>query len=148
MVCVFKQPFLVFKQYFTHFNTLYIFPQIFSNNNFQFLNTCTKQALSHSPTSLSRSVCYFLIYIYIHTGKFSLSLLVYAVLFFYIFKAKSFIYFCLLRSPLQLRHYSFFHFILLLLLFFFETHLFKLEDFLFCFFGFLSKTQFSVYICA
>ena len=73
------------------------------------------QPLSHSPhRPLSRSMCYFLIYIYIYTGKFSLSLLVYAVLFFYIFKAQSFIYFCLLKSPLQLRHYSFFHFILLL----------------------------------
>ena len=50
LVCVFKQPFLVFKQHFMHFNTLFyphIFPQIFSNNNFQFLNTCTKQTLYH-----------------------------------------------------------------------------------------------------
>ena len=49
MVCVFKQPFSVFKQHFTNFNALfhpYVFPQIFSNNNFQFLNTCTKHPLS------------------------------------------------------------------------------------------------------
>ena len=48
LVCVFKQPFSVFKQHFTHFNALFhphVFPQIFSNNNFQFLNTCTKRAL-------------------------------------------------------------------------------------------------------
>ena len=49
LVCVFKQPFLIFKQYFTHFNTLFyphVFSQIFSNNNFQFLNTCTKWTYS------------------------------------------------------------------------------------------------------
>ena len=49
LVCIFKQPFLVFKQYFTHFSALFhphVFPQMFSNNNFQFLNTCTKRALS------------------------------------------------------------------------------------------------------
>ena len=41
LVCVFKQPFSVFKHHFTHFNVLFhshIFLQIFSNNNFQFLN--------------------------------------------------------------------------------------------------------------
>ena len=49
LVCVFKQPFLIFKQYFTHFNTLFHpheFSQIFLNNNFQFLNICTKRTLS------------------------------------------------------------------------------------------------------
>ena len=49
LVCVFKQPFSVFKQHFTYFNTLFhphVFPQIFLNNNFQFLNTHTKRALS------------------------------------------------------------------------------------------------------
>ena len=49
MVCNFKQPFSVFKQHFTHFNALFhphVFLQMFSNNNFQFLNTCTKRALS------------------------------------------------------------------------------------------------------
>ena len=48
LVCNFKQPFSVFKQHFTHFNALFhshVFPQIFSNNNFQFLNTYTKQTL-------------------------------------------------------------------------------------------------------
>ena len=48
MVCVFKQPFLVFKQYFTYFNALFhphVFPQMFSNNNFHFLNTYTKWIL-------------------------------------------------------------------------------------------------------
>ena len=47
LVYVFKQQFLVFKQHFTHFNALFhphVFPQIFLNNNFQFLNTHTKQA--------------------------------------------------------------------------------------------------------
>ena len=42
LVCIFKQPFLVFKQHFTYFYTFFhshIFLQIFSNNNFQFLNT-------------------------------------------------------------------------------------------------------------
>ena len=49
LVCVFKQQFSVFKQHFTYFNTLFhphVFPQIFLNNNFQFLNTHTKRALS------------------------------------------------------------------------------------------------------
>ena len=49
LVCSFKQPFSVFKQHFTHFNALFhphVFPQIFSNNNFQFLNTYTKRVLS------------------------------------------------------------------------------------------------------
>ena len=37
LVCVFKQLFSVFKQYFTYFYTLFhphVFPQMFSNNNF------------------------------------------------------------------------------------------------------------------
>ena len=44
-----KQQFSVFKQHFAYFHTFfhpYVFPQKFLNNNFQFLNTCTKQALS------------------------------------------------------------------------------------------------------
>ena len=48
LVCVFKQPFLIFKQYCTHFNTLFhphVFSQIFLNNNFQFLNTYTKRTV-------------------------------------------------------------------------------------------------------
>ena len=51
LVCDFKQQFSVFKQHFTHFNVLFhphVFPQIFSNNNFQFLNTHTKRALKVS----------------------------------------------------------------------------------------------------
>ena len=46
LVCVFKQQFSVFKQHFTYFHTLFhshVFLQMFSNNNFQFLNTCTKR---------------------------------------------------------------------------------------------------------
>ena len=46
LVCVFKQLFSVFKQHFTHFNSLFhshVFSQMFSNNNFQFLNTYTKR---------------------------------------------------------------------------------------------------------
>ena len=49
LVCVFKQPFSVFKQHFTHFNTffhLHVFPQIFLNNNFHFLNIHTKRTLN------------------------------------------------------------------------------------------------------
>ena len=56
LVCVFKQSFSVFKQHFTHFNTLFhphVLPQIFLNNNFQFLNTHTKQALNF-PMMLCR----------------------------------------------------------------------------------------------
>ena len=48
MVYVFKQPFLIFKQYFTYFNIFFyphVFLQMFLNNNFQFLNTYTKQTL-------------------------------------------------------------------------------------------------------
>ena len=44
-----KQQFSVFKQYFTYFHILFyphVFPQKFLNNNFQFLNTCTKRAPS------------------------------------------------------------------------------------------------------
>ena len=51
LVCVFKQSFSVFKQYFTHFYIFFhlpVFSQIFSNNNFQFLITCTKQNLNIS----------------------------------------------------------------------------------------------------
>ena len=51
LVSVFKQQFSVFKQHFTFFNTLFhphVFPQKFLNNNFQFLNTCTKRALRNS----------------------------------------------------------------------------------------------------
>ena len=48
LVYVLKQSFSVFKQYFTYFNTffhLHVFLQMFLNNNFQFLNTNTKQTL-------------------------------------------------------------------------------------------------------
>ena len=51
LVCVFKQQFSVFKQYFTYFYILFhshVLPQIFSNNNFQFLNTHTKQTPNNS----------------------------------------------------------------------------------------------------
>ena len=50
MFCVFKQTFSVFKQHFIHFQTLFhphVFPQMFSNNNFQFLNTYTKWTPTH-----------------------------------------------------------------------------------------------------
>ena len=49
LVYVFKQSFSVFKQYFKYFHILFhshVFPQVFSNNNFQFLNTCTKRDLT------------------------------------------------------------------------------------------------------
>ena len=69
LVCVFKQPFSVFKQHFTHFNALFhphVFSQIFSNNNFQFLNTCTKRKpknfrnniLSMAAVSLNDHTCF------------------------------------------------------------------------------------------
>ena len=48
LVYVLKQQFSVFKQHFTHFNAffhLHVFPQIFLNNNFKFLNTHTKRVL-------------------------------------------------------------------------------------------------------
>ena len=62
LVCVFKQHFSVFKQHFTHFNALlypHVFPQIFSNNNFQFLNTCTKQTLNNSGFPCSNGALSF-----------------------------------------------------------------------------------------
>ena len=49
LVSVSKQQFSVFKQHFTYFHTLFhphVFSQKFLNNNFQFLNTCTKRALT------------------------------------------------------------------------------------------------------
>ena len=52
LVIVFKQQFLVFKQHFMYFHTLfhpYVFLQKLLNNNFQFLNTRTKQALPLFP---------------------------------------------------------------------------------------------------
>ena len=51
LVCVFKQQFSVFKQYFTYFYILFhshVFPQMISNNNVQFLNKHTKQTLNNS----------------------------------------------------------------------------------------------------
>ena len=43
-----NQQFSVFKQHFTYFHILFhphVFPLKILNNNFQFLNTCTKRAL-------------------------------------------------------------------------------------------------------
>ena len=51
LVCVFKQPFSVFKQHYTYFHTFF-HPQMFSNNNFQFLNTYTKQILNLSKINM------------------------------------------------------------------------------------------------
>ena len=69
LVCVFKQLFSVFKQHFTHFNTLFhphVFPQIFLNNNFQFLNTHTKRALRHVQQYNNKVLIpNFLIFIYL-----------------------------------------------------------------------------------
>ena len=51
LVSVSKQQFSVFKQHFTYFDILFhphVFPQKFLNDNFQFLNICTKRALSLS----------------------------------------------------------------------------------------------------
>ena len=52
LVCVFKQQFLVFKQYYTYFDTFFhshVFLKMFLNNNFQFLNIYTKRALRNEP---------------------------------------------------------------------------------------------------
>ena len=78
LVSVFKQHFLVFKQHFTYFHTLFHpheFPQKFLNNNFQFLNTCTKRTLniitsrvflfcSQRTTVFDRFILYYIICIY------------------------------------------------------------------------------------
>ena len=67
LVCVFKQLFFVFKQYFTYFNTLFhphVFSQMFLNNNFQFLNIHNKRALSFSKKKKKLSV-YACIYLHI-----------------------------------------------------------------------------------
>ena len=57
LVCDFKQPFSVFKQYFTYFNALFhshLFLQIFLNNNFQFLNTHIKQNLIYTKRTTKK----------------------------------------------------------------------------------------------
>ena len=57
LVCVFKQPFSIFKQHFTHFNILFyphVFLQMFSNNNFQFLNKCIKRTQDLSVVFLAK----------------------------------------------------------------------------------------------
>ena len=49
LVIIFNQQFSVFKQHFTYFYIFFhphIFLQKFLNNNFQFLNTCTKRTLN------------------------------------------------------------------------------------------------------
>ena len=51
LVYVLKQQFSIFKQHFTYFNALFhphVFPQMFLNNNFQFLNTHTKRAVKNT----------------------------------------------------------------------------------------------------
>ena len=108
------------------------------------------QPLSHSPhRPLSRSMCYFLIYIYIFIQVSFHSLSLFMLYYFFTsLKLKAlyiFVYLKVLCSCDTIPSSTSFYFCLL---FFFETHFFKLEDFLFCFFGFLFKTQFSVYICA
>ena len=55
----FKQLFSVFKQHYMYFYIFFhshVFPQIFSNNNFQFLNICTKRAHSLGLSGLSNYV--------------------------------------------------------------------------------------------
>ena len=69
LVCVFKQPFSVFKQLCTYFHTFFyshVFSQIFSNNNFRFLNTYTKPALIFSSsTKIPMRPClyYFILFL-------------------------------------------------------------------------------------
>ena len=63
LVYVFKQQFLVFKQHFTHSNVLFhphVFPQMFLNNNFQFLNTHTKQGLNVAWNVVFFNIFFFL----------------------------------------------------------------------------------------
>ena len=58
LVSVSKQQVSVFKQHFTYFNTLFhphVFPQKFLNNNFQFLNTCTKRVLNTEQKDINVS---------------------------------------------------------------------------------------------
>ena len=88
LVCIFKQYFLVFKQHFTYFHILFhphVFPQIFSNNNFQFLNTYTKRTLNVAWNVVFFNIFFFLnivlkweivgdsevsvLYIYIYTSR-------------------------------------------------------------------------------
>ena len=55
LVCIFKQQFLIFKQHYMYFDTLFhqhVFSKIFLNNNFQFLNTCTKRTLNFLSYSI------------------------------------------------------------------------------------------------
>ena len=68
LVSVSKQQFSVFKQHFTYFDILFhphVFPQKFLNDNFQFLNTCTKRALS---LSRSPSLIYFFLLSFSHAS--------------------------------------------------------------------------------
>ena len=72
LVSISKQQFSVFKQHLTYFHTFFhphVFPQKFLNNNFQFLNTCTKQALDlleiYNVKKEFICVCVY-IYIYIY----------------------------------------------------------------------------------
>ena len=68
LVCNLKQPFSVFKQHFTHFNALFhphVFPQIFLNNNFQFLNTWTKRALDVLLLNFFRYYFFLLLILYL-----------------------------------------------------------------------------------
>ena len=55
--------------YFYTFFYSYLFPQMFSNNNFQFLNTCTKQALSIRLKVLKSTCVYVSIFFFFFFEK-------------------------------------------------------------------------------
>ena len=72
---VFKQQFSVFKQHFTFFNTFFhshVFLQKLLNNNFQFLNTCTKRALYYLEKRLCLTTLFF--FFKINIVKFKVNL--------------------------------------------------------------------------
>ena len=64
LVCIFKQPFLIFKQHFMHFNIFFhshVFLNIFLYKSFQFLNIHTKWILDN--------LIQLLIYFFLHIVK-------------------------------------------------------------------------------
>ena len=89
LVCIFKQQFSVFKQHFTYFNALFyphVFPQIFSNNNFQFLNICTKRAQVVEKGILW--MIFFFLGVSVYFSRVSLSLEAFSI-FFWCYKGRS-----------------------------------------------------------
>ena len=96
LVSVSKQQYLVFNQYFTYFYTffhLHVFSQKFLNNNFQFLNTCTKR--THRGRCVGPCVRFFLInhLVCVWVWRLHLCLRFFCfVLFFHVFWDKFYCY--------------------------------------------------------